>query len=125
MTIFESLKDGININLEDTGFDTQILLNMDGIMYTLYQLGMGTMPIQFTKDMTWEDLSSMVQRPESLPIAKQYMLLRLQMVVDPPSASQLSNLSTIIKELEWRVKEAFRGVYYDKKIKNSELPEKE
>lgn len=125
MTIFESLKDGININLEDTGFDTQILLNMDGIMYTLYQLGMGNKPIQFTEKMTWEELSNLIQRPEALPIVKQYMLLRLQMVVDPPSASQLSNLSTIIKELEWRVKEAFRGVHYDSKISNNELSEEE
>lgn len=123
MTIFESLKDGININIDDTGFDTQILLNMDGIMYTLYQLGMGKTPIQFTKTMTWEELSNLIQRPEALPIAKQYMLLRLQMVVDPPSASQLSNLSTIIKELEWRVKESFRGVYYDSKISSDELSE--
>lgn len=125
MTIFESLKDGININIEDTGFDKQILLNMDGIIYTLYQLGMGNKPIQFTEKMTWEDLSKLIQRPEALPIVKQYMLLRLQIVVDPPSASQLSNLSTIIKELEWRVKESFRGVYYDTKISDNELSEEE
>lgn len=107
--IFDEIKESLNISIEDTAFDTEISLYIDMVISILNQLGVGN-TLNVDKETTWKDLKS--QAPNNnFDLVKGYLLLKVRLLFDPPTASTLSHIENTMKEIEWRIKEAYTGNY--------------
>lgn len=102
-SILDSVKKVVNINKDDTSFDTDIVLHINSVFATLHQLGVG--PEQGFQiedsDALWEDFLLGDPRLNSI---KTYVCLRVRMLFDPPMTSyHATAIQEQIKELEWRL----------------------
>lgn len=102
-SILDSVKKIVNINKEDTSFDTDIILHINSVFSTLHQLGIG--PSEGFEiedaDAVWDDFLLGDPRWNSI---KTYVCLRVRMLFDPPMTSyHASSIQDQIKELEWRL----------------------
>lgn len=110
MTIFSDVKDALGINQEDEAFDTRIKMHLETELAVLGQLGVFEEGSNFDPyTMTWKDLDNRSRDPgnQHFSMVKNYMLLRSQLVFDPPNGSVLNYQETITKELTWRIREAY------------------
>lgn len=102
-SILTSIKAQLGIFSEEIGFDNDLILNINSVFSTLYQLGVGP-DNGFTitdASSTWtEYLSNEV----ALDMVKAYMYLKVRMLFDPPSnSSYMNSVNEMIKEYEWRL----------------------
>lgn len=110
MTIFLDVKDALGINPEDEAFDTRIKMHLETELAVLGQLGVFEEGSNFDIDiMTWKDLDNRTRDPgnQHFSMIKNYILLRSQLVFDPPNGSVLTYQEGITKELTWRIREAY------------------
>ena len=110
MTIFSDVKDALGINLEDEAFDTRIKMHLETELAVLGQLGVFADQSKFDLDiLSWDDLDKRSRDPgnQHFSMIKNYLLLRSQLVFDPPNGSVLSYQEGITKELTWRIREAY------------------
>jgi hypothetical protein len=102
-SILTSVKKNLGIIEDDTSFDSDIILDINGIFPLLYQIGVGPEGFQIEdSSATWEDyLGSQVN---ILSLVKLYMYLQVKMIFDPPlSASVISSYENRINEYTWRI----------------------
>lgn len=110
-TIFEEVKDALDVHEEDTAFDTELTLLLSSTMSILSQLGVHeNQNVKFSKDLTWDDYDSLANDGD-FDMVKTYILLKVRLGFDPPTASTLSYLKEAVSELEWRIKESYTGDY--------------
>ena len=110
MTIFSDVKDALGINPEDEAFDTRIKMHLETQLAVLAQPGVFEEGNNFDPyDTTWTDLNNHSRDPanQHFSMVKNYILLRSQLVFDPPNGSVLSYQESITKELAWRIREAY------------------
>lgn len=110
MTILLDVKDALGINPEDEAFDTRIKMHLETELAVLGQLGVFEGVSGFDLDtMTWQDLDNRSRDPgnQHFSMVKNYILLRSQLVFDPPNGSVLTYQESITKELTWRIREAY------------------
>lgn len=110
MTIFSDVKDALGINPEDEAFDTRIKMHLETELAVLGQLGVFEDQSKFDLDiLSWDDLDKRSRDPgnQHFSMVKNYLLLRSQLVFDPPNGSVLSYQEGITKELTWRIREAY------------------
>lgn len=110
MTIFSDVKDALGINPEDEAFDTRIRMHLETELAVLGQLGVFEEGNNFDPyAMTWKALDNRSRDPgnQHFSMVKNYILLRSQLVFDPPNGSVLAYQETITKELTWRIREAY------------------
>lgn len=102
-SILTSIKAQLGIFFEETGFDDELVFDINSVFSTLYQLGVGPDNGFAITDAssTWtEYLSNEV----ALNMVKAYMYLKVRMLFDPPSnSSYLNSVTEMIKEYEWRM----------------------
>lgn len=106
-TIFKEIKEACNVNQDDNGFDVELKIYLSTISAILYQLGVGTEPVEFTDTLTWEELN--VDKHKEFALVKAYVLIKNRLYFDPPAGTTLSYQQEAVKELEWRIKEAYTG----------------
>lgn len=102
-SILTSMKKILGIETDDTSFDEDILLHINGTFSTLHQLGIGPTEGFIIEDATttWDAFLANDNRLNSV---KQYVYLKVRMLFDPPTTSYLINaLNEQMKELEWRL----------------------
>lgn len=110
MTILLDVKDALGINSEDKAFDTRIKMHLEAELAVLGQLGVFEGESNFDLDsMTWQDIDNHSRDPgnQHFSMIKNYILLRSQLVFDPPNGSVLAYQESITKELTWRIREAY------------------
>lgn len=110
MTIFSDVKDALGINQEDEAFDTRIKMHLETELAVLGQLGVFEDQSKFDLDiLSWDDLDKCSRDPgnQHFSMIKNYILLRTQLVFDPPNGSVLTYQEGITKELTWRIREAY------------------
>ena len=110
MTILLDVKDALGINPEDKAFDTRIKMHLETELAVLGQLGVFEGESNFDLDtMTWQDIDNHSRAPgnQHFSMIKNYILLRSQLVFDPPNGSVLAYQESITKELTWRIREAY------------------
>lgn len=110
MTILLDVKDALGINPEDKAFDTRIKMHLETELAVLGQLGVFEGESNFDLDtMTWQDIDNHSRDPgnQHFSMIKNYILLRSQLVFDPPNGSVLAYQESITKELTWRIREAY------------------
>lgn len=110
-SILNSIKGFLGIQEEDHDFDQDILLHINTMLSTLYQLGVGdeTKHI-FGEEETWLDLFE--ENLDYIGLIKDYVFIRTKILFDPPSSSFVLNaLQEQADELQWRINIQTEGAF--------------
>lgn len=109
MSILSDVKLGIGGIAEDyTVFDPTLIIYINGVFQSLYQLRVGPVDRPFSisgNAETWDDfLSDPSCLDADMEMVKSYMILRVRLLFDPPNSSYaIDNMQKIIQEYEWRM----------------------
>lgn len=102
-SILNSIKQLLGIDESETHFDTDIIIHINSVFSILNQLGVGpetTFSI-IDSSTTWSDFTD---ADDDYNIVKTYVYLKVRMIFDPPSSSNVMNaMEKQISELEWRL----------------------
>lgn len=102
-SILTAVKKMLGIDAAYTHFDADIILNINTVLFSLNQLGIGTESVFAIEDATaeWEDFFG---DATDLNAVKTYIYLKVRLLFDPPSSSfVIDAIERQIKELEWRL----------------------
>lgn len=101
-SILYSEKNLLGIDIDDTSFDTNLIILINGIIPELYQLGVLTQVISITgPEATWSDI---LGDRVNVPDVKNFVYLKLRLLFDPPTNSFLIDaFQKQIAEYEWRM----------------------
>ena len=101
-SILNSVKSYLGISVDDTSFDTDILMAINAVMFALNQLGVGPATAVVVEDSTqdWADYFD----EDSVGIIRQYVNMRVKILFDPSTNNQIMDaLKEQIAEAEWRI----------------------
>jgi hypothetical protein len=93
----------LGIEENDTHFDTDIILNINSVLMSLNQLGVGpeTCFVITSKEQTW---ANFLGDRKDLEAVKSYIYLKVRLIFDPPSTGFLLDaMQRQINEFEWRL----------------------
>ena len=102
-SIFESVKNLLGVQEEDTSFDQDILIHLNTVLSICTQIGVGPDEgfIVTDNSQTWNDF---VRDSAKLSAVKSYVYLRVRRLFDPPLSSSVASANDdAIAELEWRL----------------------
>lgn len=101
-SILTSIKKILGITEEYTHFDSDIIIHINSVFFTLNQLGVGPdNPFTIEDDSaTWDDFVP----DQNVEAVKSYIGLKVRLLFDPPTNSALlSAIQEACKEYEWRL----------------------
>ena len=103
-SILVTIKQMLGLTEDYDAFDTDILVDINSVMLTLHQLGIGP-EAGFTVTSTEEKWGDLLGTDDVLlKAAQQYIFLKVRLIFDPPSASaHIDTMNKAISELEWRL----------------------
>ena len=87
---------------EDTGFDSRLLLEIDGALGTLSQLTNVHPEVDVTKETEWDQLLYSGDK-HLLRLVKQYIYISVRIVFDPPAGSVLTTLTSSLNNIAHRI----------------------
>lgn len=102
-SIFLSVKKVLNVGVDNTDFDADILLHLNSVLAILQQLGIGPEDGLFIEDANtaWEDLLG--ENSSVLNMVRSYVTSKVRLLFDPPVSSAVQqSLERICSEFEWR-----------------------
>lgn len=101
-SILYTIKKMLGVSLDDSPFDTEIIVGINSAIMVLNQIGVGENGFMVTGvTETWSDL---LEDFDDLAAVKSYIYIRTRLVFDPPANSFLVNaLDGQMKEYEWRL----------------------
>jgi hypothetical protein len=102
-SILDETKKVLGIEPEATAFDTDLIMHINTVFFSLQQLGVGSDEGYMITDKTatWTDY---LGDNKNLNAVKSYMYLRIRLLFDPPATSfALDAIQKQITELEWRL----------------------
>lgn len=102
-SILDSVKKLLGPGPDQTEFDSEILMDINGVFFELQQLGVGPEEGFSVYDNTakWIDFTS---DEKVLNALKPYMYLKVKLIFDPPtSSSVLASFENMINRFEWRL----------------------
>lgn len=103
-SILTTIKKLLGIEAEYTHFDADIIMNINSVFMTLYQMGVGpSRPAAITSDIqTWESIYG--EDIALIETVKTYIYHKVKLSFDPPtSSSHMEALKALIQEDEWRL----------------------
>ena len=101
-SILDSIKQMLGIDVEDSNFDRDLILHINGALMVMHQLGVGSNGYKITsKDNTWTEF---LEGRTDLELVKTDVYLRVRLIFDPPQNSFLVNaIKDQIAEYDWRI----------------------
>lgn len=103
-SIMNTIKKLLGIDIDDTSFDTDVIININSAIFGLSQMGIGPNNtfIVTSADQTWSDyIGSSLVNLESI---KSYIYLKTKIIFDPPTSSTVVDaFNRSMQELEWRM----------------------
>ena len=102
-SILGSIKQMLGISQDETNFDAELMLHINGALMIINQLGVGpsTGFIVLGKTQTW---SEFLADRKDLELVKTAVYLRVRLMFDPPQNSFLvSSIQKQIEEFDWRI----------------------
>lgn len=100
MGVLSDTKRILNVPTDYPYFDEEILLHMNSILITAYQLGFTKSSGEvITSESKWSD-HFLLPIIESV---KQWFAFKVRLVWDPPQGSALEAIKSAVDELEWRL----------------------
>ena len=103
-SILSSVKKQLMLPTDDASFDADLILDINGVLATLNQLGVGRNNFIISGDTeTWSDFLKNSTKLTSL--CKLYVASKVRLIFDPPTSSIVTEtIKGIIAEYEWRLK---------------------
>lgn len=102
-SILDSTKKVLNLDLDDTSFDIDVLMHINSVFFDLNQLGVGPLDGFEIADKTTEWVAYLAG-DKNLNAVKSYMYLRVRLLFDPPTTSfAIESFQKQIEKLEWRL----------------------
>ena len=87
---------------EDNGFDSRLIMELDGIIGELSQLTHLSSEFEMTADATWDSL--LVKKdPNLLRLIKQFVYINIRIKFDPPTGSVLTSLEKSLSSTAQRI----------------------
>lgn len=103
MTILNDVKTTLDFaSEEDTGFDSRLIMELDGIIGELSQLALLNPEFVMSKDANWESLLH-VNDPNLLRLTKQFVYINIRLKFDPPTGSVLTSLEKSLQSTAHRI----------------------
>lgn len=104
-SILDSIKKMIGPTVDDTYFDTDIMIHINSVFSILNQLGVGKTGFSIKdKTFVWGDF---IESNDDLDAVISYVYLRVKLLFDPLlNASVIASMEKTISELEWRLNAA-------------------
>lgn len=102
-SILQSIKMLLGPGVEQTEFDQDILMDINGVFFELQELGVGPEEGFAIYDETakWIDFTD---NTKILRVLKPYMYLKVKLIFDPPtSSSVLKSFENMVDRFEWRI----------------------
>lgn len=102
-SILNSIKKMLGIDPEDTTFDSDLIVHINGAISIVNQLGVGPSNGFCITDttQTWDDFFG---SGDVFELVKQAIYLRVKLIFDPPQNSFLvSSIQKQIEEYDWRI----------------------
>ena len=102
-SILDSVKAMHGIESDDTSFDKELIMHINGALMVMTELGVGPIAgYSITgKDQTWTDF---LQGRTDLDLVFNDVYLRVKLIFDPPqSGTHVQALESLISEFEWRL----------------------
>lgn len=101
-SILDSIKQMLGIEAEDTNFDRELVIYINGALMVINQLGVGPEGYSIKdKTNTWAEF---LQDRTDLELVKTNVYLRVRLTFDPPQNSFLVNaIKDQIAEYDWRI----------------------
>lgn len=100
-SILSSIKKLLGIAEDQDCFDADIIMHINSVFMTLFQLGVGPdTPFHiYDKSATWSDFSD----EEWVDQVPTYVYFKVRMAFDPPAGSLYEAMKNIADEHEWRL----------------------
>lgn len=103
MTILKDVKSVLDFaSEEDDGFDSRLIMELDGIIGELSQLAQLNKDFVMGEDSNWEQLLNTTDT-YLLRLVKQYVYLNIRIKFDPPAGSVLTSLEKSIQSTAHRI----------------------
>ena len=103
MTILNDVKTTLDFaSEEDTGFDSRLIMELDGIIGELSQLALLNPDFVMSKDAEWDSLLH-VNDPNLLRLTKQFVYINIRLKFDPPAGSVLTSLEKSLQSTAHRI----------------------
>lgn len=103
MTILNDVKTTLDFaSEEDTGFDSRLIMELDGIIGELSQLTFVNNSFVMTKDSEWAGLLD-IDDQNLLRLAKQFIYINIRLKFDPPTGSVLTSLEKSLQSTAHRI----------------------
>lgn len=103
MTILKDVKSVLDFaSEEDNGFDSRLIMELDGIIGELSQLTQLNKDFVMGEDSNWEQLLN-TEDQQLIRLIKQYVYLNIRIKFDPPAGSVLSSLEKSIQSTAHRI----------------------
>lgn len=101
-SILDSIKQMLGINADDTNFDSELIIYINGALMVINQLGVGPNGYIIEDALnTWDEF--LIDRTD-LELVKTNIYLRVRLIFDPPQNSFLVNaIKEQIQEYDWRI----------------------
>jgi hypothetical protein len=102
-SILLSIKKVLNLGVDNTDFDLDLLVHINSVFSILQQLGVGPEAGFFINDASanWDDYLG--NDSAHLNMVKSYMAAKVRILFDPPvSSAVMDSLNRICSEFEWR-----------------------
>lgn len=100
-SILVTVRRGVGLEDDYTAFDRNILVHINSYLQVLWMQGIGTSGFKVTGESeTWGDFLG--EHKDDLQMAASYVIIRVQLIFDPPQSSALYNAyKEEAKELGW------------------------
>lgn len=103
MSILNDVKTTLDFaSEEDTGFDSRLIMELDGIIGELSQLTNLSSEFEMTADSGWDSLLPK-KDPNLLRLIKQFIYINIRIKFDPPSGSVLTSLEKSLSSTAQRI----------------------
>lgn len=102
-SILLSIKKVLNLGVDNTDFDSDLLVHINSVFSVLQQLGVGPEAGFFIDDASANWADYLGNDSAHLNMVKSYMAAKVRILFDPPvSSAVMDSLNRICSEFEWR-----------------------
>lgn len=103
MIILQDVKSVLDFaSEEDTGFDSRLIMELDGVIGELSQLVQLNSAFEMTAESKWEQLLNNSDA-QMMRLIKQYVYLNIRIKFDPPFGSVLTSLEKSLQSTAHRI----------------------
>lgn len=103
--VLETVRQTMGLAVDDTSFDTDLLVHSNLALVKLIQNGITKYPM-ITVDSTWNDVKNGVEN-ESFITVPSFVMLQVKVLFDPPTAANINYMNEQLEEILWRLRLAY------------------